>query len=149
MQRLTRTCSRDSLQFLHFIIFSLLYIISMHQLCFLYMLNYLCSFLLQQIKCWFQERKKEKRKKKLKNALSERERERERAAVSMLGTVFTLARLKIVPTIKNLYHIQCQSMKFSQNKASVLSPTAINHSGRLWIVFLAFGLRFCSRFLHH
>ena len=34
--------------------------------------------------------------------------ERERAAVCMQGTVFTLARLKIVPTIKNLYHIQCQ-----------------------------------------
>ena len=34
--------------------------------------------------------------------------ERERAAVNMQGTVFTLARLKIVPTIKNLscrYHL--------------------------------------------
>ena len=35
-------------------------------------------------------------------------KERERAAAHMQGTVFTLARLKIVPTIKNLYHIQCQ-----------------------------------------
>ena len=34
----------------------------------------------------------------------------ERVAVNMQGTVFTLARLKIVLTIKNLYHIQCQSM---------------------------------------
>ena len=32
---------------------------------------------------------------------------RERA-VNMQVTVFTLARLKIVPTIKNLYPIQCQ-----------------------------------------
>ena len=33
---------------------------------------------------------------------------RERAAGNMQGTVFTLARLKIVSTIKNSYHIQCQ-----------------------------------------
>ena len=33
-------------------------------------------------------------------------REREGTAAHMQGTVFTLARLKIVPTI-NLYHIQC------------------------------------------
>ena len=26
----------------------------------------------------------------------------------MQGTVFTVAKLKIVPSIKNLYHIQCQ-----------------------------------------
>ena len=32
---------------------------------------------------------------------------KERAA-HMQGTVFTSARLKIVPTINNLYHIQCQ-----------------------------------------
>ena len=32
----------------------------------------------------------------------------ERMAVNVQGTVFTLARLKIVPTIKNLYHTQCQ-----------------------------------------
>ena len=32
----------------------------------------------------------------------EREREREREAVNMHGTMFTLARLKIVPMIKNL-----------------------------------------------
>ena len=31
-----------------------------------------------------------------------------RVAAHMQGTVFTLARLKIVPTIKNLSHIQCQ-----------------------------------------
>ncbi len=31
---------------------------------------------------------------------------RERAALHMLETVYTLARLKIVPTIMNLYHIQ-------------------------------------------
>ena len=49
----------------------------MHQLCFLYMLNY------QTI-----------------NSLSERER----AAAHKQETVFTLARLKIVPTINNLYH---------------------------------------------
>ena len=35
-------------------------------------------------------------------ALREREREREREAINMQGTVFTLARLKIVPTTKNL-----------------------------------------------
>ena len=34
--------------------------------------------------------------------------ERERAAAHMQGTGFTLARMKIVTTIKNLYHIQCQ-----------------------------------------
>ena len=34
--------------------------------------------------------------------------ERVRMASHMQGTVFTLARLKIVPTVKNLYHIQCQ-----------------------------------------
>ena len=28
----------------------------------------------------------------------------------MQGTVLTLARLKIVPTVKNQYHIQCQSV---------------------------------------
>ena len=33
---------------------------------------------------------------------------RERAAAHMQGTALTLARLKIVSTIKNLYHIQCQ-----------------------------------------
>ena len=33
--------------------------------------------------------------------------EREREAVHMQGTVY-LARLKIVPTTKNLYHIQYQ-----------------------------------------
>ena len=32
----------------------------------------------------------------------------ERESDSMQGTVFTLARLKIVPTITNLFHIQCQ-----------------------------------------
>ena len=37
-------------------------------------------------------------------------REREREVVNMEETVFTLARLKIFPTISNLYHIQCQSM---------------------------------------
>ena len=34
--------------------------------------------------------------------------ERARMDAHMQGTVFTLARLKIAPTIKNLYHIQCQ-----------------------------------------
>ena len=34
--------------------------------------------------------------------------EREGAAAHMQGTVPTLVRLKIVPTIKNLYHTQCQ-----------------------------------------
>ena len=36
--------------------------------------------------------------------------ERERVSVNMQGTVLILARLKIVPTIKNLIHIQCQSI---------------------------------------
>ena len=53
----------------------------MHQLCFLYMLNYPAVYSLS---------------------------EKERAAAQMQGTVFTLARLKIVPTIKKFYHIQCQ-----------------------------------------
>ena len=35
-------------------------------------------------------------------------KERERAASHMQGTVFTSAKLKIVSTVKNLYHIQCQ-----------------------------------------
>ena len=35
-------------------------------------------------------------------------RKRERAAAHMQGTVFTFARFKIVPTIKNLYRIHCQ-----------------------------------------
>ena len=34
--------------------------------------------------------------------------ERERAAAYMQGTGFTLARMKIITPIKNLYHIQCQ-----------------------------------------
>ena len=72
----------------HFIVFSLHYIISttidyMHQLCSLY--AKLPSHLLTV-------------------------RERGRVGVNVQGTVFTLARLKIVPTIKNLYHIQCQKM---------------------------------------
>ena len=33
---------------------------------------------------------------------------RKRAAAHMQGTVFTIARSKIVPAVKNLYHIQCQ-----------------------------------------
>ena len=53
----------------------------MHQLCFLYMLNYPAVYSLS---------------------------EREGVAAHMQGTVFTSARLKIVSTIKNLYHIQCQ-----------------------------------------
>ena len=36
------------------------------------------------------------------HVLAIQERERERAAVNKQGTVFTLARLKIFPTIKNL-----------------------------------------------
>ena len=31
-----------------------------------------------------------------------------KAAAHMQGTVFTLVRWKIVPTLKNLCHIQCQ-----------------------------------------
>ena len=42
-------------------------------------------------------------------AVRKREREREREDTHMQGTVFTSARLKIVPTIKNLYCIQSQS----------------------------------------
>ena len=55
----------------------------MHQLCFLYMLNYPAVYSLS---------------------------EKQRVAVNMQGIVFTLTRLKIVPTIKNLNHIQCQSL---------------------------------------
>ena len=36
--------------------------------------------------------------------------ELEKAAAHMQGTVFTLARQKIILTIKKLYHIQCQSV---------------------------------------
>ena len=64
----------------------MLYIISTtidykHQLCLLYMLNYPAVYSLSEI---------------------------EIAAAHMQETVSTAARLKIVPTIKNLYHIQCQ-----------------------------------------
>ena len=54
----------------------------MQHLCILYMINYPA--------CLLAVRKKEK------------------ATAHMQGTVFTSARLKIVPTIMNLYHIQCQ-----------------------------------------
>ena len=54
----------------------------MDQLCFLYMLNSPAIY----------------------SALSKRENRLH----NMQGTEFTLARLKIVPTIKNLYHIQCE-----------------------------------------
>ena len=60
----------------------------MHQLCFLYMLNY--------------------PGKSTYSLSTHCPKERERAAAHMQGTVFTLARSKIVSTIKNLYHIQCQ-----------------------------------------
>ena len=83
MQKLAITCSSDSLHTFNTFVFSVFYIISIHQLCFLYMLNHPVLLFA---------------------------RERERAAVNMQGTVFILARLKIVPTIKNLYHIQCQNM---------------------------------------
>ena len=33
---------------------------------------------------------------------------REREAAHMKGTVFTLAKLKIVSIIRSMYHIQCQ-----------------------------------------
>ena len=57
----------------------------MHQLSFLYVLNYVASHLLAV-------------------------QERGRVAVHMQGTLFTLARLTIVPTIKNLYHILYESI---------------------------------------
>ena len=89
MQKLTRTCSSDSLHFLTLCIVSVCssYTISttvdyMHPLAFYICLNYPAIY-----------------------SLSERERE----AVNMQGTVFTLARLETVHT-KKLNHIQCQSM---------------------------------------
>ena len=70
MPKLTRICSRDSLRFGHIIVFNMLYINTyMHQLCFLYMLNYVVIYLLP---------------------------ERERVTVNVQGIVFTFARLKIV-----------------------------------------------------
>ena len=77
MQKLTKICSSDSLHFRQFIVFGVMYIISttinfMHQLCFLYMLNIQISTCCR--------------------------REREQVAVNMHGTVFTLARLKWVPS---------------------------------------------------
>ena len=74
----------------------------MHQLCFLYILKPVYS-------------------------LSETERER----LHMQETMFTLARLKIVPTIKNLYHIQCQrvdELSSLVSISSILSLTAINQA---------------------
>ena len=61
----------------------MLYIINkvidyMHQLCFLYMLNYPAVYTLS---------------------------EQEKMAAHMQGTVFALARLKIFLSIKNLYHM--------------------------------------------
>ena len=72
-------------------------------------------------------------------------REREREAVNMQGTVLPLAKLKIVPTIKNLYHIQCQYVdelsSLVRIKLQHPFPTAINHAGHMWIQFLTFALQ--------
>ena len=58
----------------------------------------------------------------------------------MPGTVFTLARLKIVPTIENLYH---QPMPEQVDEFSSLVRIKLqhpfprelysNHAGRIWI----------------
>ena len=86
MQKQTITCSSDrntsdSLHFCMLYIINMALTIYMKQFCFLYMLNYpACVYL-----------------------LSETDKEGTHAR-----NCFTLARLKIVPTIKNLYHIQCQ-----------------------------------------
>ena len=50
---------------------------------------------------------------------------RERAAAHMHGTAFPLARLKIILTIKNLYHIQCQSIVDELSKCQ----NKTNHAG--------------------
>ena len=72
MQKLRRICCSGSF---HFNTVSCFLFALYHQLCFLYMLNYPVMY-----------------------SLSERERERQKACKEL----FTLARLKIVPTIKNL-----------------------------------------------
>ena len=79
MQKLTRNCSNDC-TFDSVYYFQYAYIIGttidyMHQLCFLYMLNYRVIY-----------------------SLSSHLLTVERAAVNMQGKVFTLARLKIVPS---------------------------------------------------
>ena len=48
---------------------------------------------------------------------------RERAAAYMQGTVFTLARLKIVPTIKNLYHIEASVLLNCVDGCFFFQPT--------------------------
>ena len=72
MQKLIRTCSEFTFLTL-FIVFNLLHI--MHQLCFLYMLNYPVMYSLS-------ERERERARE------SESERESERVAVNMQGTVY-------------------------------------------------------------
>ena len=61
--------------------------------------------------------------------------QRERVAVNMQGIVFTFARLKIVPTIKNLHHIQCQCVDESSSLVEIKLEhsflTAINQAGRI------------------
>ena len=102
----------------------------MHRLCFLYIYVYIYAKLSSRL-------------------LAVR---RGRAATHMQGTVCTLAREKIVPTIKNLYHFQCldELNKFSLNKTPAsftwqqLTKQAVCRS-----MFLSFGLQICSCFLQH
>ena len=57
--------------------------------------------------------------------------EGEREAAHMQETVFTSARFKIVPTIKNLYYIQCQCVDELSSNSSILSLTATNQAGHM------------------
>ena len=84
----------------------------MHKLCFLYILTIPSS------PCNLKER---------------------RVAINVQGMVFTLERLKIVPSYyQDLYYIQCQSIEAfklvkSKNSSSNLSVTTIDHVGRVCI----------------
>ena len=79
--------------------------------------------------------------------------ERERVAVNVQGTVFTLARLKIVHS----YHQELVSHPMPEHVEELSSLVRIilqqpfsdryYHAGHVWVQFLTFGLRFCSRFL--
>ena len=77
--------------------------------------------------------------------LAVRERERERATAHMPGTVFTSATLKIVPTIKNLYHIQwlvCWWSKYSSVWIKLQHPF-LDRQATCRSRSLSFGLWIC------
>ena len=86
MQKLTITCSSDSLHFWPCLLFSQC-CISLAQLLTIYISYafYICKTIRPSTRC-----------------------PKERAALHMQGIAFTLARSKIVPTTINLNHIQCQ-----------------------------------------